>query len=65
VERLRQASEQYLIDSQFFSQDFLQVISLLHTAQILLGKYDLLPLKDDFIELISDQDRLIIYEHAS
>jgi len=40
-----QASEQYFTDSQFFSQDFLQVISLLQTTQSLLGKKLLLPLK--------------------
>jgi len=48
-ERLRQASEQYLIDSQFFSHDFRQVISLLQTMQTLLGKKDLFPLKEDFM----------------
>ena len=35
---LRQASEQYLIDSQFLAQDFRQVIVRLQTTQILLGK---------------------------
>ena len=35
---LRQASEQYLMDAQFFSQDLRQVISFLQTTQILLGK---------------------------
>jgi hypothetical protein len=41
-----QASEQYLTDSQFLAQDFLQVISFLQTMQILLGKELLLPLND-------------------
>jgi hypothetical protein len=35
---LRQASEQYLIESQFLAQDFRQVIARLQTTQILLGK---------------------------
>lgn len=35
---LRQVSEQYFTDSQFFAQDFLQVISFLQTAQGLLGR---------------------------
>ena len=63
-ERLRQASEQYLIDSQFFSHDFRQVISLLQTTQILLGKKDLFPLKEDFIALTGYSDYLKLAEHA-
>ncbi len=43
---LLQESEQYLTDSQFLAQDFLQVISFLQTIQILLGKELLLPLND-------------------
>lgn len=44
-----QASEQYLMDSQFFAQDFLQVISFLQATQILLGRKLLFPLKDVFV----------------
>jgi len=44
-----QASEQYLIASQFFAQDFLHVISFLQTTQILLGKKLLLPLNEVLI----------------
>ena len=44
-----QASEQYLRDSQFFAQDFLQVISFLQATQILLGRKLLFPLKDVFV----------------
>jgi hypothetical protein len=48
-----QASEQYFTSSQFLAQDFLQVISFLQTTQILLGRKDLLPLKDGLdLELI-------------
>jgi hypothetical protein len=46
--RRRQASEQYLTDSQFLAQDFRQVISLPQLTQSLLGKKDLLPLNPDF-----------------
>ena len=35
--------------SQFFDQDFLQVISFRHTTQILLGRKLLLPLNEVFI----------------
>ena len=42
---LRQASEQYLTDSQFLAHDFLQVISFLQTTQVLLGRKLLFPLK--------------------
>ena len=48
---LLQASEQYLIDSQFFAQDFLHVISFLQATQILVGKKLLLPLKEGFMAL--------------
>jgi hypothetical protein len=44
-----QASEQYLIDSQFLAQDFRHVISFLQTTQILLGKKLLFPLNDAFV----------------
>jgi len=44
-----QASEQYFTDSQFFSQDFRQTISFLHTTQILLGKKLLFPLNEFFV----------------
>jgi len=37
------------MDSQFLTQDFLQLISFLQTTQILLGKKLLLPLKEAFI----------------
>ena len=47
----RQASEQYLMDSQFFSQDLRQVISLPQAIQSLLGKKDLLPLNPGFCNL--------------
>jgi hypothetical protein len=40
----RHGSEQYLTFSQFFAQDFRQVITRPHAAQRLLGRYDLLPL---------------------
>ena len=53
-----QASEQYLTDSQFLAQDFLQVISLLHATQSLLGKELLFPLKVDFILLIYSSFKL-------
>jgi hypothetical protein len=46
--RRRQASEQYLIDSQFLAQDLRQVISLPQATHNLLGKKDLLPLNPDF-----------------
>jgi hypothetical protein len=60
-----QASEQYLIDSQFFAQDFLQAISFLQTTQILLGRKLLLPLNDVLVILIKDrQDDLIFFEHV-
>jgi len=48
----RQASEQYLIDSQFFSQDLRQVISLPQSTHNLLGKKDLLPLNPGFGDLV-------------
>lgn len=48
----RQASEQYLMDSQFFSQDLRQVISLPQAAHNLLGKKDLLPLNPVFCDLV-------------
>jgi hypothetical protein len=47
----RQASEQYLIDSQFLAQDLRQVISLPQVTHNLLGKKDLLPLNPDFSDL--------------
>jgi hypothetical protein len=46
--RRRQASEQYLIDSQFLAQDLRQVISLQQAIHNLLGRKDLLPLNPDF-----------------
>jgi hypothetical protein len=48
----RQASEQYLTDSQFFAQDLRQVISLPQVTQSLLGKNDLFPLNPDFSDLL-------------
>jgi hypothetical protein len=48
---IRQASEQYLIDSQFLAQDFRQVISLPQVTHSLLGKKDLFPLNPDFSDL--------------
>ena len=48
----RQASEQYLIDSQFFSQALRQVISLPQATHNLLGKKDLFPLNPDFGDLV-------------
>jgi hypothetical protein len=42
---LRQACEQYLTSSQFFSQALRQVIVRWQTAHNLLGKLALLPLK--------------------
>ena len=49
-----QASEQYLIDSQFLAQDFLQVISFLQVAQILLGRKLLFPLNELLISTSID-----------
>ena len=43
----RQASEQYLMDSQFLAQDLRQVISLPQAIQSLCGKNDLFPLNPD------------------
>lgn len=40
----RHLSEQYFTSSQFLAHALRQVISRLHTTQILLGKFDLLPL---------------------
>ena len=48
----RQASEQYLIDSQFLAQDLRQVISLPQVTHNLLGKKDLFPLNPDFSDLL-------------
>jgi hypothetical protein len=48
----RQASEQYLTDSQFLAQDLRQVISLPQVTHNLLGKKDLLPLNPDFSDLL-------------
>jgi hypothetical protein len=48
----RQASEQYLTDSQFLAQDLRQVISLPQIAHNLLGKKDLFPLNPDFSDLV-------------
>jgi hypothetical protein len=48
----RQASEQYLIDSQFFSHALRQVISLPQARHNLLGKKDLFPLNPDFFDLL-------------
>ncbi len=42
------------MDSQFLTQDFLQLISFLHTTQILLGKKLLLPLKEVLISIPRD-----------
>jgi hypothetical protein len=60
----RQASEQYLIDSQFLAQDFRQVISLPQVTHSLLGKKDLFPLNPDFSDLLiptySKTNRLFI-----
>lgn len=62
---MRQASEQYLIESQFFAQDFRQVIARLQTTQILLGKYPLFPLKVVVIDLpITHSDWRAVAEHA-
>ena len=48
----RQASEQYLTDSQFLAQDLRQVISLPQVAHNLLGKKDLFPLNPEFSDLL-------------
>jgi hypothetical protein len=42
----RHLSEQYFTSSQFFAHALRQVISRWQTAQILLGKLDLLPLNE-------------------
>jgi hypothetical protein len=46
----RQASEQYLIDSQFLAHDLRQVISLPQARHNLLGKKDLFPLNPNFFD---------------
>jgi hypothetical protein len=48
----RQASEQYLMDSQFLAQDFRHVISLPQVMHNLLCKKDLFPLNPDFSDLL-------------
>jgi hypothetical protein len=45
----RQASEQYKTLSQFLAHAFRQVMVRLQTAQGLLGRYCLLPLKSFFM----------------
>ena len=45
----RQASEQYSTDSQFLAQALRQVMVRPHTAQSLLGRDCLLPLKSFFM----------------
>lgn len=46
--RARQASEQYLTASQFFAQALRQLMGRPQTAQGLLGRWALLPLKSFF-----------------
>ena len=46
----RQASEQYLMDSQFLAHDLRQAISLPQAIHNLLGKKDLFPLNPNFFE---------------
>lgn len=61
-----QASEQYFTDSQFFAQDFLQVISFLQTAQIFDGRELLLPLNDVFAMILKVHPSGLIFSvHAA
>ena len=61
-----QASEQYFTDSQFFAQDFLQLISFLQTAQIFDGRALLLPLNDVFSIFFKDHPSDLIFSvHAT
>lgn len=48
----RQASEQYLMDSQFLAHDLRQAISLPQAIHNLLGKKDLFPLNPNFSDLL-------------
>ena len=48
----RQASEQYLMDSQFLAHDLRQVITLPQLTHTLLGRNDLFPLNPDFSDLL-------------
>jgi hypothetical protein len=61
-----QASEQYFTDSQFFAQDFLQVISFLQTTQIFDGREILLPLNDVLAMIFKDHPSDLIFSvHAA
>lgn len=61
-----QASEQYFTDSQFFAQDFLQIISFLQTTQIFDGRKLLLPLNDVFSMIFKDHSSDLIFSvHAA
>ena len=61
-----QASEQYFTESQFFAQDFLQVISFLQTTQIFDGRALLFPLNDFFSIFFKDHPSdLIFAAHAA
>ena len=61
-----QASEQYFTDSQFFAQDFLQIISFLQTTQIFDGRKLLLPLNDVFSMIFKDHPSDLIFSvHAA
>ena len=61
-----QASEQYFTDSQFFAQDFLQIISFLQTTQIFDGRKLLLPLNDVFVMIFKDHPSDLIFSvHAA
>jgi hypothetical protein len=53
----RQASEQYRTEAQFFAQDLRQLILRPHTAQGLLGKDCLLPLKSVFMGIVTTFQR--------
>ncbi len=55
----RQASEQYKTDSQFLAHALRHVMVRLQTAQGLLGRDCLLPLKSFFMGVVSRTDRLV------
>ena len=64
---LRQASEQYLIDSQFLAHDFRHVISRLQVLHSLLGRLCLLPLNVRFSVMVENSvllgGRLDLLDH--
>ena len=61
----RQASEQYNTNSQFLAQALRHVMLRPHTAQGLLGRACLLPLKSFFISLLIRTDHLAVRAHSA